>query len=413
MRVLCKSSRDVALVALILVGASLASGGLSPVKVERGSRPIEYKRVSDWDFDGERILGHIEKDVCLWEASSGKLLRRMKGHQGPIAALRFSPRGDCAVSSSIEYSPDAGVTSETSVRVWDLSSGKEVRRFDKHVFGQFSPDGTCVYARQLPDTAVVYDLRRRALLASSRTSAMTGRPDFNELAASQTSPTLLALSLYGRVTVHDFRSGRLLRSFSDNYREPTGFRLSSQSDRLLQATASSVGESGVAVWSVDQGKLLRRFPFKSDTYAPGDTDFADKGRKIVAVDRDRLGLYDIAEGRQVRSLEVPGRVMRSMVDPTGNYCLVEWQNSNRSLSIVDSEVDGSLIWDLKTGNDDRVLKALPRHAKAIGYSPEGGKLLVGGEMFVTYEVPSARILHKVTLEGLVLPPRGWSPRLPL
>jgi len=50
-----------------------------------------------WDYDGERILGHLGYDICLWDATTGKLLHRMKEHQEYIHAVQFSPDGHYAL----------------------------------------------------------------------------------------------------------------------------------------------------------------------------------------------------------------------------------------------------------------------------------------------------------------------------
>jgi hypothetical protein len=53
--------------------------------IERPSR--------DWDYDGQRILGHLGHDICLWDATTGKLLQRMKEHKERIKAVQLSPNG--------------------------------------------------------------------------------------------------------------------------------------------------------------------------------------------------------------------------------------------------------------------------------------------------------------------------------
>ena len=44
------------------------------------SQPVQWKASIErpslgWDYDGKRILGHIGYDICLWDATTGKLLK--------------------------------------------------------------------------------------------------------------------------------------------------------------------------------------------------------------------------------------------------------------------------------------------------------------------------------------------------
>src|SRR5262249_2508750 len=71
--------------------------------------------------DGQQVLSFgADKTLRLWEAGTGKLVRTVEGHTGPVAGAWFLPGGRQAVS----YAAD------NTLRVWDLASGKEVRRLD-------------------------------------------------------------------------------------------------------------------------------------------------------------------------------------------------------------------------------------------------------------------------------------------
>jgi WD40 repeat protein len=64
---------------------AVSSGGLNGAGARRA--------LPDWDFDGERILGHIGHDVYLWDAHTGRVLQKFVGHGDRIDTARFSPDG--------------------------------------------------------------------------------------------------------------------------------------------------------------------------------------------------------------------------------------------------------------------------------------------------------------------------------
>jgi tetratricopeptide (TPR) repeat protein len=87
---------------------------------------------------GQVLSGHTDGYLRLWDVATKNEVRRFEGHVGPVAGCFVRPGGERALS----YGHDS------TVRVWDLPSGKEVQ--DQHrklddLSGYrgvaFSPDG--------------------------------------------------------------------------------------------------------------------------------------------------------------------------------------------------------------------------------------------------------------------------------
>jgi WD40 repeat protein len=91
--------------------------------------------------DGRQLMvGGEDNKVRLLDLKSGKLVRELTGHAGPIWGAAFSKDGKRAVSGAWDQ----------SLRLWDLETGKELRAF-ANVGGnvrclQVSPDGKLVAA---------------------------------------------------------------------------------------------------------------------------------------------------------------------------------------------------------------------------------------------------------------------------
>src|SRR5947208_514676 len=81
--------------------------------------------------------------VRSWDLETGKLIRSLEGHGGPIRAVAITPDGRRALTSS----------DDRSARLWDLETGETVRTLEGHgirntaagiwtsVLSAISPDG--------------------------------------------------------------------------------------------------------------------------------------------------------------------------------------------------------------------------------------------------------------------------------
>src|SRR5690606_33174830 len=86
--------------------------------------------------DGTKVLtGSIDNTAKLWDASTGTEIRTFAGHGSSVLSVAFSPDGTRLITGSDDL---------TAV-LWDAVTGAEIRTFAGHVFGvrsvAFSPDG--------------------------------------------------------------------------------------------------------------------------------------------------------------------------------------------------------------------------------------------------------------------------------
>jgi WD40 repeat protein len=94
--------------------------------------------VNEVDFSPDgRYLASASSDstIRLWDASTGRTLRTFSGHTESVTSVSFSPDG--------HYLATGG--EDEIVRLWEVSTGRALRTFSGHTVAvlsvSFSPDG--------------------------------------------------------------------------------------------------------------------------------------------------------------------------------------------------------------------------------------------------------------------------------
>lgn len=119
--------------------------------------------------DGTRaVAGSEDTSMCIWDVDSGRELRRIEGHGGNIRSVTFTPDGRRLLSSSGTDYYDADLLQElgvdNTVRLWDVESGSELQRFEGHTANvncvTASPDGRYALSGSADKTIRVWMLPR-------------------------------------------------------------------------------------------------------------------------------------------------------------------------------------------------------------------------------------------------------------
>lgn len=93
------------------------------------------------------LLGGLS-GLDLWNYETGEWIKAFPGHEGPVYAIDVSPDARRAISGTgfkVVGIPGAVVPGECLIRLWDIASGRELKRFEGHagaiVALAFLPDG--------------------------------------------------------------------------------------------------------------------------------------------------------------------------------------------------------------------------------------------------------------------------------
>ncbi|HKB41467.1 MAG TPA: WD40 repeat domain-containing protein [Gemmataceae bacterium] len=207
--------------------------------------------------DGKHALtGSLDGTMRLWEVATGKELRKFEGHTGGVWGVAVSRDGKRAVTAGgagsrgrvIDYNADR------SVRLWDVATGKELKKFEGHT-GQvrgvaLSSDGKRIASAgqdgvRLWDAETGKELRQLTGMSGGHHGVVFTPDDAQVLAAGAD----------GRLWLWDASDGKEVSRLEGHGGWVMGLAIAPDGRRALSAGADKT----MRLWDLKTGKELRRF----------------------------------------------------------------------------------------------------------------------------------------------------------
>jgi WD40 repeat protein len=206
-------------------------------------------------------------------------------HGNEIASLAFSPNGKMLASAG----------DDPSVRLWDLATGKELRRLGRIGYAPelvvFSHGGDLLaFASANRDGICLWDLRQNSELRS-----FTGhRSRIFSVVFSPSDEKLISAGWDGTIRVWEVASGKELLCLPNPVGSNTVLAIS-QDGKLL---ASGGGDKLVRLWDLTTGKLLH--VLEGHITEPRFVAFAPDIKRLVSTDKDMVIWWSIDRGAEIR-----------------------------------------------------------------------------------------------------------------
>jgi WD40 repeat protein len=294
----------------------------------------------------------------------------LQGHTDAITCVAFSPDGNTLASSS----------GDTTARLWDVATGKELVTLYEHpstVYAvAFSPDGTL-----LASGSGWYWVPSSPLRPGEREEPHTAIPEVG-------TPVPLTSNM---VILWDVATGTEQRRWE--FENPV-YTVAFSPDGSMLATGGgdpsggSFGEDAVWLWDVATGKLDKTL--REREYATvWNIVFSPDGTTLASGNARGITLWDVATGEARASLSGDGRVAFS---PNGTLLASGHPNgkirlwdvaTNREQATLDKH-DGIVyalsfirLWDVPTTDAVAVIRIPQTRIWSVAFSPDGTLLASG------------------------------------
>jgi WD40 repeat protein len=404
-----------------------AHGDLLPAGVVARGGTARFRHTSTaiaYSLDGKWLAsGGSDNTIRLFNANTGVEVKRFAGHQPRTYKPDFNPTSplDMLVSAvgdgfvcSVAFSPDgkwlASGGWDDFIRIWDVSTGKEVRRIHAH-FAMvtrvaFSPDGRTLVSRGgLDGTGKVWDHSTGTLLHKFTGLARINPWRFNHdssLAISPDSKTV-AFTAPKSIVLYNLGTGAELRRFdAHSYGIALAF---SHDGKFLASGGVDPGKDvyTLRLWNPAAGKEIKRFELPKNepptylAFAPGDSN-----KLAAVVAEDNMHIFDVKTGKAAVTLKhywpsrlawsPDGKALASAGngpvirrwEPTTGKELAEQDGHISPISSVALSKDGK--WAVSAGGDVRLWDAatgkpklkVKQSATTVAISPDGKQLAVAG-----------------------------------
>jgi RNA polymerase sigma factor (sigma-70 family) len=354
--------------------------------------------------EGKTLAGVFGETVCLWDAATGRELRRFVGHAGVIEALAISPDGKTLATGA----------RDGTVRLWEAATGRQQGQFPRKLALRpdferlpglppaqqrgilslaFAPDGRALAVSASGEkTFCVWDLEANKELPPFRGDS----GEVTTLLFLHDGKTLVSGAWNGLVHLWDVANRKEIRQFRGGDSPVLSLALSRDGKALAVG-----GLRTVRLWDPSGNKDLRPLPGHHEGVM--QIAFSPDGKTAatgVGSWDQRVCLWDTATGKELRQLQAPsgglqllrfspdGRTLTVCNDGLG-LTLHSWETATgRRLTLRDFKGSGSflpspggrviaaaegkttlLLWDRVTGKEERL--TIPPSWSGRVVSPDG------------------------------------------
>jgi WD40 repeat protein/energy-coupling factor transporter ATP-binding protein EcfA2 len=322
--------------------------------------------------DGKTLASvSSDKTVKLWDIGSGRLIHTLKAYTGFFYNVTFSPDGKTLASA----------LNNGMIKLWNIDTGREIKTFQGDtdpISVTFSPDGRTLASGSSNGMVQIWDIHTgkvKAIIShAEQVMSISFSPDGKTLASASQDKT---------VKLWDINTGREIKTFQGHTNLVNSVSFSPDGEALVSASFDRT----LKLWDINTGREIKTF--QGHTNSVNSVSFSPDGEALVsASDDSTMKLWDIDTGREITTL----------IGHTSGVNSASFSPDGKAL--VSASTDDTVkLWDI---NNARKMKTLIGHTwmvDSVSFSPDG-KILASAsedETVKLWDINSGKEIK--TLEG--------------
>ena len=351
-----------------------------PVIVETKAEPWDYhkrlsslkpkilkghhkKRVTSiaYSSDGNFLVsGSWDHYVVIWNASTGEMIKELKGHKYFVESVAVSPNNEYIASGS-SLSRNIG-----QICIWNIESGECLKTIKAHTEAVF---------------------------------ALAFSPDNKFLVSGAERGRKKDLDLYGPhqkiqwepVCVWNVESGEFVKTLKLSNTDPT-YEFADTATNVQALTFSPDNKFIVAgrgpgwkrnggtihIWNAESGELINIL--KGHTKVVNSVAVSPDSKLILSGSSDKtIRLWNIESGECVKIFSDPAKLTADGVELYGSEEVDSVAFSPDGKRIVSGMTDGTVrVWNVESGkNSEIIFKGRGSVPESVAWSPDGKKVAAG------------------------------------
>ncbi|MCP4213267.1 MAG: hypothetical protein GY765_01365, partial [bacterium] len=316
----------------------------------QGSQGFQRARISvnavAFSGDGNRIVsGSSDYTLRLWDVASGREIRTFTGHTGSILSVAFSVDGETVVSAS----------KDKTLRLWDANSGRKIRTFKGHTEWvrsvAFAGDGKTFVSASDDATLRLWEVK-----SGREIRTFTGYPHWvGAVAFSGDGKNFIFVNNYKTIHLWNASSGREIRTFKGHteWIKSVAFRGDGK------AFVSASIDKTLRLWDVASGRKIKTFT--GHTNAVWSVAFSGDGKTFVSAGYDNtLRLWDASSGREIRTF----------TGHTDHVLSVAFSGDGKTF-VSASDDDTLRLWNINSSREIRVITDNSMWVRSVAISADG------------------------------------------
>lgn len=302
--------------------------------------------------DGRYLAtGSQDQTASVWELRTGREVRRFEGHTMAITGIAFTPDGKTLITAG----------ADRTARCWDITTGRQIRLLSGHenmlTSVAVSPDGTHIATGSLDGTARIWDFGTGRIELVLRGHANW----VHAVAFSPDSRTLATAGADKTARLWNLATGEELRRFSGHTRPVLSIAVAPDGKSMVTGGQDNT----VRIWSVHNGVEIGQL--RGHTASVNSVAFSSDSTLVLTGGRDRTArVWEVATALELKRLTGHTDMIFSVAfSPDARHAATGgWDRTTR-------------VWNIDSGKESLRLEGEVDRINAVAASPDGRFIAIG------------------------------------